>query len=124
MAVLIDSNILIYSYSDEYSYLRKLFFDATAAVSEITRVEVMGFPRLSKDEEKYFVEIFSFAKIIVPDREIFDKAIQVRKKYNLKLGDSIIAATALTYELQVLTRNIKDFERVESLICVNPIQVS
>jgi len=121
MEFLIDSNIVIYSYSEEYIYLRKLFIDATAALSEITRVEVMGFAGLSKDEEKYLIEVFSYTKIIVPNQEIFDKAIDVRKKYNLKLGDSIIAATALTHGLKLYTRNLKDFERVELLECVNPL---
>ena len=121
MAFLIDSNIVIYSFSDEYTYLRRFIIDESAVISEITRVEVLGFAGLNSDQEKYFVDVFSYMKIIIPDQEIFNKAIDVRKKYNLKLGDSIIAATALIYGLKLFTRNLKDFERVELLTCINPL---
>lgn len=47
---------------------------------------------------------------------------EIRKKYNLKLGDSIIAATASVHGLEIYTRNLSDFERVKRLKCVNPIR--
>lgn len=119
--MLIDSNIIIYSYSDEYSYLRQLFVDELSNISEISRVEVLGYHELRENQKRYFLDIFSYTPIIIPDREIFDKAIEVRQKHNLKLGDSIIAATALVYGLTVYTRNLKDFEHIEGIKCVNPI---
>jgi predicted nucleic acid-binding protein len=121
MALLIDSNIIIYSFSTEYAYLRGLIIDESSVISEITRIEVLGYHGLQKDQESYFQDIFSYTPIIVPDQKVFDKAIDVRKKYNLKLGDSIIAATALVHGLKLYTRNLKDFERIATLKCVNPI---
>jgi len=121
MSFLIDSNIIIYSFSDEYAWLRNLVIDKSASISEITRVEVLGFGGLKKDQEMYFRDIFSFTPMIIPNLEVFDKAIEVRKKYNLKLGDSIIAATALVHGLDLCTRNLKDFDRIGALNCVNPI---
>ena len=52
---------------------------------------------------------------------MFNRAIKIRKAYNLKLADSIIAATALEFDLSVYTRNLGDFERVEGLICINTV---
>lgn len=118
---MIDSNIVIYSLSDEYTYLRKLLIDESAAVSEITRVEVLGYGGLKTDQEEYFRNIFSYVPIIIPNQEVFDKAIDIRKKYNLKLGDSIIAATALIHDLTLYTRNLKDFEKISALKSLNPI---
>lgn len=121
MAFLLDSNLIIYSYSNEYEYLRKLIIDESCIISEISRVEVLGYHALKTEEEKYFKDIFEYVPIILPDQNIFDKAIEIRKKYNLKLGDSLIAATALVNNLKIYTRNLSDFERVKKLKCINPI---
>lgn len=120
--MLVDSNIIIYSLSDEYAHLREIFVSENTYLSEISRVEVLGYHKLTKRQLEYFSDIFNYAKIIIPTRQIFDTAIQLRQKYNLKLGDSIIAATALEYDLPLCTRNIKDFKRIEPLKCVNPIE--
>ncbi len=109
MAFLIDSNIVIYSYLDKYQYLRKLIIDESARVSEISRIEVLGYHKLTTDEEKYFLDIFNFVPVVIPSKEIFDKAIQLRKLHNLKLGDSLIASTAIIHDLTLYTRNVDDF---------------
>ena len=109
MAFLIDSNIVIYSYLDKYQYLRKLIIDESARVSEISRIEVLGYHKLTTDEEKYFLDIFNFVTVVIPSKEIFDKAIQLRKLHNLKLGDSLIASTAIIHDLTLYTRNVDDF---------------
>jgi predicted nucleic acid-binding protein len=118
---LIDSNIIIYSYSNQYEYLRSLFFKEAIFVSEITRVEVLGYHKLTNEEESYFQDIFSFIPIIFPSQQNFDTSITVRKTYNLKLGDSIIAATALVHDLSIYTRNLSDFEKTTAISCINPI---
>lgn len=40
---IIDSNILIYSYSEEYKYLRELIWSEGVFASEISRLEVLGY---------------------------------------------------------------------------------
>ncbi len=118
---LIDSNIIVYSYLPEYNYLRLLFVADTVFVSAISRVEVLGYHKITSDEELYFTSIFELIPIISPSQEIFDLAIKNRKKYNLSLGDSIIAATAQINKLSICTSNLQDFERVEGLTTLNPI---
>jgi predicted nucleic acid-binding protein len=39
---------------------------------------------------------------------------------NLPILDSLIAATCLTHRLHLVTRNVKDFEKIEGLKIVNP----
>lgn len=120
--MLIDSNIIIYSFSDDYDYLRELILHENSNLSEISRVEVLGYHNLNKIQKAYFSDIFSYSKLLVPTQEIFDMAIDIRRTHNLKLGDSIIAATALVYKLTLYTRNLKDFNRIKRLKCVNPIR--
>lgn len=122
MAFLLDSNVIIYSYSSEYEYLRELVINESCTLSEVSRVEVLGYHGLKKEEEKYFKDIFEYVPLILPDQDIFDRAIEIRKKYNLKLGDSLIAATASVHRLEIYTRNLNDFVRVKGLKCVNPIR--
>ena len=123
MAFLLDSNILIYSYSDEFKYLRSLIVDSECIISEISRVEVLGYHALRQDEKEYFEAIFDYVSIILPDQEIFERAIEIRQRYNLKLADSIIAATAVINSLEIYNRNLSDFERIAGLKSTNPIQL-
>ena len=119
---LVDSNIIIYSYFEKYEYLKQILFNELSYASEISRIEVLGYHKLVYDEEAYYKDFFSFVPIIFPTQQIFDKTIEIRKLYNLKLGDSILAATALVNDLTVYTRNISDFEKVDQLKLINPIR--
>lgn len=116
---LVDSNIIIYSYANEY--LRKIMIAPNVYVSEISRIEVLGYHKLTYIEESYFSDIFELIPILIPDARIFNKAIEIRKAYNLKLGDSIIAATAMENNLSIYTRNLADFKNIKDLISINPI---
>ena len=119
--LLIDSNIIVYSYLPQYNYLKNIFVNESVFASEISRIEVLGYHKLTADEEIYFKDIFNFIPLIFPSQPILDTAITIRKKYNLQLGDSIIAATALEHDLSIYTRNLKDFEKIANVKCINPM---
>lgn len=46
-----------------------------------------------------------------------DEAIRLRKTYRLKIPDAIVAATALTQQLPLLTADT-DFERIKDEVAV------
>ncbi|XWN35316.1 MAG: hypothetical protein ROO73_00790 [Roseivirga sp.] len=46
----------------------------------------------------------------------------LRRQYNIKLPDAIIAATSLAYDLTLITRNVADFKNITSLRLVNPYE--
>ncbi|MEA2055024.1 MAG: PIN domain-containing protein [Candidatus Thermoplasmatota archaeon] len=54
-----------------------------------------------------------FANIISLTNEIANLSIDIRRKYIIKLPDAVIAATALSNDLILVTRNEKDFDGVE-----------
>jgi predicted nucleic acid-binding protein len=51
---------------------------------------------------------------------VVQQTITLRTLYSIKLPDAVIAATALTCDLKLMTRNLIDFERVAGLRVVNP----
>ncbi|MEM6697251.1 MAG: type II toxin-antitoxin system VapC family toxin, partial [Bacteroidota bacterium] len=117
----LDSNIIIYSIYPEYSYLRSLVSDRNNAVSAVSIVETLGYHKISADDKKYYESIFKVLKILDITPEVIDKAVEIRQSKNIKLGDALIAATALIYDLELNTRNLKDFQSIPDIKLHNPI---
>jgi predicted nucleic acid-binding protein len=92
-------------------------------ISIIVRIETLGFNGDESEMQK--LEVFlSLGKMYYVDDLVADKTIYLRKTYRkLKLGDAIIAATALTNNLTLISRNTKDFEDISGLICINPYEL-
>jgi predicted nucleic acid-binding protein len=91
-----------------------------AAVSVITTIEVLGWrghdevSRLSAEKLLSCMDEISLSSTVV------QQTITLRTLYSIKLPDAVIAATALTCDLKLMTRNLIDFERVAGLRVVNP----
>ena len=118
---ILDSNIIIYSAKEEYSFLRELYKEENVFISEITRLEVLGFHKITSTQENYFNSVFSVVTVIPISTEIIDDAIKLRKNYNLSVGDSIISATTKFYNLTLYTNNDADFSGVKGLKIYNPL---
>jgi hypothetical protein len=54
---LLDSNILIYAPQPTFAHLLPLLVDPTCLVSEIARLEVLGFHRLTAVEKTYYERV-------------------------------------------------------------------
>lgn len=74
-----------------------------AAVSQITRMELLGFPSLTEDEEHEIRAFLSSCRVCLLDEQVEAEAIRLRRKGRLKLPDAIIAATALVHGYRLLT---------------------
>jgi len=51
-----------------------------------------------------------------------EKTIELRTQSSISLPDAVIAASALSLDVTLLTRNEKDFIQVEGLRILNPFQ--
>jgi predicted nucleic acid-binding protein len=51
------------------------------------------------------------------------KTAEIRKAHKVKLPDAIIAATAVEFDLTLLTRNTNDFKNIEALKLANPFEI-
>lgn len=65
-------------------------------------------------------ELIDSAIIFELDDDIVIETIKLRKLNNIKLPDAIIAASAILYNLTILTRNTKDFNKVAALKILHP----
>ncbi len=60
------------------------------------------------------------ATVLDLTNNIVDTSIRIRKKHKTKLPDAIIAATAIVFELTIITHNIKDFQNITELKTIDP----
>lgn len=119
--MLLDSNIIIYASLPGYGYLQELIRIHAPKVSIVSQIEVLGYHKLTSQELKYFKQFFNSARMIPIDGKVVNTTIRLRQQQKMSLGDAIIAATALEYDLQLITRNTKDFSWIPALRWLNPI---
>lgn len=119
---LIDSNILIYAGEQQYApILLPYVTDPVNCSSIISRVETLGFTRITPKQVRFFESLFKILKVFPVDDQVIEKVIEIRQLVKLSLGDSLIAATALLQNAELVTRNSTDFVGVPNLKVFNPI---
>jgi predicted nucleic acid-binding protein len=83
-------------------------------------VEALGFPSISQDEESVIRKFIAATMCCPLDEEVIERAIKLRRIKRMGIADAIIAATALEYDLPLVTQNVHDFQHVPGLIIINP----
>jgi toxin FitB len=120
---LIDTNVLI-GYTGNllpekgYTFVSDII-DEQFNISVINKIEVLGHNTVGKDIEDFI----DLADILELSEDVVNKTIILRKDYKTKLPDAIIAATALVNKLSIITRNTKDFDKIEGLEVINPYEM-
>ena len=117
---LLDSNVVIYATDSGHAWLADWIDSEEFRTSIITKIEVLGYHKLTDDQAERLKQFFQAALIIPMDSKIVEIAISLRCRERMSLGDAIIAATALHYNFQLVTRNVKDFDWIDGLNVINP----
>lgn len=115
--MIIDSNVIIYANEPENRELQ-VYLDARQSnlqASLISRLEVLGFPRITPTDRQDLTSFMDAISILPIDETIIAEAIRLRQQRKRSLGDSIIAATGLLYNQPVLTNNVADFADIDGL---------
>lgn len=120
MKVLLDSNIIIYLGTEKSTIIEKFLLNKELHVSVITKVETLGYHKISEKEKKFLNLIFDKIEIINLEDEIIATAIKLRQQQKISLGDSLIAATAIAYKLTLITNNTDDFVNIKGFKITNP----
>ena len=122
--MLLDSNIIIDAGKPDYQKIREFISGIKPAVSAVSYVEVLGYQRLSVKEKKYYEEFFSLVPVLPLSWEILNKAVEIRQLRKTTLGDSLVAASALEFNLTLVTRNVNDFTGISGLTVLNPFELN
>jgi toxin FitB len=92
------------------------------SVSAVSMVEVLGYHKLQPRENTALDIIFSGLTVSYPAPEVFQTAIELRPQSGMSLGDALIAATAIYHNFSLATHNTEDFEWIDSLQLLDPLQ--
>lgn len=119
MTYTVDTNILIYHANGERSVANFLIEqferEASLFLPTITIVEFFAFPALTPKARKSFQSLLPHFDVVLLDYDTALEAGKLRRTYGLKLGDSVIAATALCTGSALVSRNARDFKKIPSL---------
>lgn len=118
--MLIDSNIVIYSVLPENGFLDVWLDRPDTYFSVITQIEVLGYASLTASQREHFENLLDLAVILPMDHAVTQTCIRLRCARRMKLGDAIIAATALVHNLVLITRNVEDFSGIPELQVIDP----
>jgi predicted nucleic acid-binding protein len=88
-------------------------------ISAVVKIEVLGFDGPPADMQK-LEGLLSLADLLYIDDDVIQKTITIRKTKKMKLGDAIIAATAIICGLTLISRNISDFRSIDGLTVIDP----
>ena len=115
--ILIDTNIFIYLTKGDENVI-EFIQNKNIFVSFITELELLSFKNINSEEEIIIEEILSQFNILNFDENLKKQIVFLRKKYNLKLPDSIILATAKYYDIPFLTsdKKLDNIEEVDVIL--------
>jgi len=113
----LDTNAVIALLSGN-SELSSLLINATwIGISVVTKLEFLSFPHLSENDAKLFHQFENRVDVLglaPSDTNLMQKIIQIRQQFNLKLPDSIIAASTIQQKA-ALVSNDAIFKRMPDL---------
>jgi predicted nucleic acid-binding protein len=119
---LVDTNIFIDFFRglEAASTFMKENID-TILFSAITEAELLSGKECNnnKDKQKILHFLSQFDKIPV-DNPLVQTAGALRRNYDIALPDAIIAASAILFDIPLVTKNIKHFEKIKELKIKNP----
>ena len=118
---LIDTNTAIDFLDDKLPEKSAILIDENEQLlSVITRMELLAWKNATASQLQILQDFINNATVFGLEESIIVKTIAIRKNYGIKLPDAIIAATALTHGLILMTRNTKDFATILDLQVLNP----
>ncbi len=123
---LIDTNILIYFLSNQIpeSHLKfiKKILTESFNISTITKIELLGWQKIDAKSKAKIENFLKNSDVYYIDKIIETKAIELKQEYKIAIPDALIVSTALVNEFTLVSRNEKDFKKINKIKIYNPFQ--
>jgi predicted nucleic acid-binding protein len=102
---ILDTNVIIDFINKKPSGLNLdvLLTQSYCLISFITKLELLGYSKITSEEEAYISGFLQKITILPMSEQIERETIEIRRKTKLKLPDAIIAATAIVIGADVVT---------------------
>ena len=122
--ILIDTNVFIdflRGHHPAVKFFEALFGREDALFSAITEAELVAGKECNdyNKKEKLLHFLHSWKKIEVSN-QIAVLAGDISREYEILIPDAIIASTAIVCKAELLTKNTKDFQKIENLRLKQP----
>ncbi|KAF0239407.1 MAG: PilT protein domain-containing protein [Chitinophagaceae bacterium] len=111
--ILVDTNIILYVLRGNDT-LADFLNKKTIYIYFITELELLGFKMISPIEEVQINNLLSNCFVINLTTSLKNNYIKTRRQYNLKLADSLIAATSIDYGIPLITAD-KAFMQIKEI---------
>jgi predicted nucleic acid-binding protein len=122
--VLLDSDILIdhlRGYEPARQYLKRFEMgEVQGYLSIITVAELAAGQMQQEEEETKVQQLLALFTHIDLNFTIAWRAGEIRRHYQTRIADALIAATALMYNLRLATRNLQHLTPIEGLQVEKP----
>lgn len=118
---LVDTNVLIdYLNNKLPDHSARLFENIEINLSIISKIELLAWKEASQEQIDIIESFLDTTIILGLSESVARKTIEIRKTHRVKLPDAIIATTAMTNDLALVTRNVSDFKSINGLQLINP----
>lgn len=102
-------------------FFEKKLMRSNLHVSQITRMELLGYHSITSQEEKHLKNFLSYVKILPINEAVCDQAISLQREKKLKLPDALIAATAIYFDLVLVTCDSDLLDKSSHFRSIDPI---
>ena len=121
-----DNNVIsdyfMVSYSEKAMFFISDVIDRIPNISVITEIEALSWHAPNKIYETIITEFVKNANVLPLSRKVVIECIQIRRCKKMKTPDAIIAATAIVYQLTLIT-NDGGFRNIPNLKILNPFEI-
>ena len=94
--------------------------DEQSNISIVSKMEALGFNFESQEEQNIMEAFINGSNVLDINNEVVNRTIAIRKSKKISLPDAIIAATAINYNLILVTSNKADFTNITGLQVLDP----
>ena len=109
----LDTNAVLYLLNGDET-LSNFLFKKQLFISIITEMELLSYKNITQKEKQQIIAFINELAVVNNNEDIKTVAIELKKNSNLKLPDSIIAATAVWLKLPLVTSD-KQFKNLEAI---------